>query len=102
MGSLVNYALVFSISFLIWVFVVLLFLITHEIGHMIFYRIFFKNKDWKITLGEGKRIISVWKIEINLRYFWVGKFTYKKPIENSKYKQILVNMGGIIFNFISL
>ena len=56
MGSLANYVLVFSINFLICIFVILLFLIIHEIGHMIFYRIFLKIRIGKLHWAKAKKL----------------------------------------------
>lgn len=72
----------------------------HELGHAFFAKLF-KLSITSITLGDGKKLFSLGKLNINILYFWYGRIDVKS-FNISKSKKTLFLLGGIIFNLISI
>ena len=81
---------------LIWICMFLVNLV-HEMGHSLMYRIFFREKDWNITIGEGRTIIKLKKFTV--RIFPIsGYYNYESKYEGSKFQRIMVHLGGPLAN----
>ncbi|EQB86791.1 membrane-associated protease RseP (regulator of RpoE activity) [Clostridium punense] len=76
-------------------------LLIHEFGHVFFVKLF-GGKVTNITLGFGKKIISIGILDIRLLYFVSGHFYYENLEKDSKGSRILILLGGLIFNAISM
>lgn len=81
---------------LIWI---CLFLVNfvHEMGHAIMYRIFFRNKNWHISIGTGKLIIKLKKFTIKALPI-SGFINYELKHKGSKLQHIMVSLGGPLAN----
>lgn len=81
---------------LIWI---CLFLVTlvHEMGHAIMYQIFFKEKNWHITIGKGKPIINLKKFTIKALPIY-GFINYELKHKGSKLQHIMTSLGGPLAN----
>jgi len=73
----------------------------HELGHMIAYRAFTKNDDWKIKIGSGKPIFTIGKFTINSIFMWSGVFIPSKRVEG-KAHLILYHLGGVLMNLVAV
>lgn len=81
---------------LIWICIFLINLV-HEMGHVLMYRIFFREKDWNITIGVGRTIIKLKKF--TLRIFPIsGHYNYKSKYDGSKFQRIMTHLGGPLAN----
>ena len=72
----------------------------HELGHIFFINIF--NSNYKfLILGQGNLLFKYKKLIIKKFYFFYGSTLWN--IDNlSKVKQIIVLLGGILFNILFL
>lgn len=89
-----------NLFFMLFVWVCL-FLITllHEMGHALMFRIFFRDKDWHITIGTGRTIISIGKFTI--RAFPLTGFCEIAPkYKGSKFQYIMFFLGGPLTNLL--
>lgn len=72
----------------------------HELGHIFFINIFNSNYEFLI-LGQGNLLFKYKKLIIKKFYFFYGSTLWN--IDNlSKIKQIIVLLGGILFNILFL
>ena len=81
---------------LIWIamFVVIL---AHEAGHALMYRILFRARDWHITVGTGRLILS--RKRFTLRAFMITGFCRcPRSGEGSRCHAIMVLLGGPLAN----
>lgn len=69
----------------------------HEMGHVLMYRIFFRNKDWHITIGTGRIVIKLKRF--TLRVFpIVGFYHVESEYKGSKLQYIMMYLGGPLAN----
>lgn len=78
-----------------------LILLIHECGHAFFAKLF-GGKVTDITIGYGKLIYSKGILNIKSWYFVYGHCFWKDLKTNSKISKILIILGGIIFNVLSM
>lgn len=76
-------------------------LLIHEFGHISFVK-FYGGKITNLTLGNGKKILSVGIFDIRIFYFLSGKFTYDNLKVATKTSKAFILLGGLIFNIISI
>lgn len=81
---------------LIWICMFLAILV-HEMGHVIMYRIFFREKDWHITIGVGRTIIKLKKFTVRV-FPTSGYCNYESKDEGSKFQRIMTSLGGPLVN----
>jgi hypothetical protein len=68
-------------------------------GHAIMYRIFFKEKNWHVTIGKGKPIINLKKFTI--RVIPLGGFCkYLSNYKGTKLQYIMASLGGQLANLL--
>lgn len=83
---------------LIWI-CMFLSMLVHEMGHVLMYRIFFREKDWNITIGVGRTIIKFKKFTV--RIFPIsGYYNYESKDNGSKFKRIMMYLGGPLVNLL--
>ncbi|MDD4402717.1 MAG: M50 family metallopeptidase [Desulfitobacteriaceae bacterium] len=81
---------------LVWLCVFLVVLV-HEMGHALMYRIFFRDKDWNITIGTGRTIIKLKRF--TLRVIPIrGFFGCEPKYKGSKLQYIMMYLGGPLSN----
>lgn len=81
---------------LVWICFFLVILV-HEMGHVIMYRIFFRDKDWHITIGTGRIIIKLKRF--TLRVFPIrGSYDIESKYKGSKLQCIMMYLGGPLAN----
>lgn len=81
---------------LVWI-CLFLVILGHEMGHALMYRIFFRDKDWHITIGTGRTIIKLKKFTVGV--FPVSGFFNNAPqYEGSKFQYIMMLLGGPLAN----
>lgn len=81
---------------LVWI-CMFLVIFGHEMGHALMYRIFFRNKDWHITIGTGRTIIKLKRF--TLRVFPImGFFDFESKYKGSKLQYIMMYLGGPLAN----
>lgn len=71
----------------------------HELGHVLMFKLFFGDKNWNITLGMGKTIFEFKKITIKALMI-KGKFNFKTEHKGSRFKYIMVSLGGPLANIV--
>ena len=76
-------------------------LLIHEVGHAFFVKIFGGQIE-KIKMGEGKKICSIGLIDIHGWYFVRGSIAFNNIKIKTKISNVLILLGGLIFNFITL
>lgn len=88
-------SLLFNILILVSLIWISLFVCTllHEMGHAFMYSVFFREKDWHITIGTGKPIIKLKKYTVNILPL-SGKFNYISKYRGSKLQCIMMSLGG--------
>ncbi len=64
-----------------------------ELGHLIMYRIMFKDDNYVIKVGFGKRLLKTKRWEIN-RMPILSKITYGDKFQQGTYKSLLTHIGG--------
>jgi len=73
----------------------------HELGHVIMYRIFCGDRNWKIVMGFGKPIIQMKRLTVNFAFFMGGYVTDLNFIkEPRKLGLIMFYAGGILVNIV--
>ncbi|PKD16192.1 hypothetical protein APR41_10420 [Salegentibacter salinarum] len=72
----------------------------HESGHVFFARIL-GAKNIQIVVGTGKTITRKWFFEIRKYYFWYGFCYFDNIDESQRWRNILIYLGGSIFNIIA-
>ena len=80
----------------IWISVFLVYLV-HEMGHVLMYRIFFRGKDWHITIGTGRIIIKLKKFTVRV-FPTKGFFNITSKYKGSKFQYIMMFLGGPLAN----
>jgi len=71
--------------------------LVHEIGHVLMYRIFFRDKHWHITIGTGMNVIKLKRF--TLRVFPIsGFFNVESKNKGSKLHYIMMHLGGPLAN----
>ena len=94
-------AVIFELIVLICSVWVIFFLSTlwHEFGHAVGYMIATKDRNWKIRVGWGKKILNSKRLKVNLLVF-DGLFTPSEMKIGSKGKLIITLLGGPVFSLI--
>ena len=91
-----------NVSFILAITVVIpLIILIHEMGHAFFARIF-GGEITNITLGMGKKICTIGILDIRILYLAGGTSSYKNLKKDSKISKILILLGGVIFNIITM
>lgn len=83
---------------LLWIGMFLTTLV-HEIGHAVMYRIFFRDKDWHITIGTGRTIIKLKKFTVGV-FQKTGHFNFVYKNKGSKFQYIMMFLGGPLANIV--
>lgn len=81
---------------------VCLFLTTlaHEAGHVVTYRILFRDKNWRIAVGSGKAIAKFKRFTFGIIPVF-GAYTGEyKHQGGSKFQHIMVYLGGPLANLL--
>jgi hypothetical protein len=81
---------------LAWISLFLVFL-AHESGHVLMYRIFFRDKQWHITIGVGRTLIKLKRLTLRaipISGSYDGEFKNK----GSKLQDIMTYLGGPLTN----
>lgn len=88
-------AIVISIIVSIPIVYILLLLsrIFKELGHLIMYRIMFKDDNYIIRVGFGKKLLQTKRWKINSVPI-LSKITYGDKLQQGTYKSILTHIGG--------
>ena len=73
----------------------------HEMGHAIMYCIFFREKNWHITIGTGRLIVKLKKFTIKALPI-KGFIKYVSKYKGSKFQYIMVSLGGPLANVFSI
>lgn len=72
----------------------------HELGHGFFVKLFL-GEIIRIGFGTGKNVFKIKKFHIGTQFKWHGYIQYNFPEKISFNKEILVILGGFLFNFIT-
>ena len=72
----------------------------HELGHGFFVKLF-RGEIIRIGFGTGENIFKIKKFHIGSRLKWLGYIQFNFPEKISLNKEILVLLGGVLFNFIT-
>ena len=72
----------------------------HQLGHFVFVWLFGGKAFF--TLGRGKLLLRVGKLQINQYYFLDSFCQYERLKWDSKWTHVLVYAGGSIFNLASI
>jgi hypothetical protein len=73
----------------------------HEFGH-VFFAWLMGAKNIKVTIGTGKKLFSTGMIEVRQYYFWYGFCSFDNLKKNTRAGNILIFLGGSIFNAVSV
>lgn len=76
-------------------------ILIHLLGHITFAAIF-GAKGIRVTLGSGKKLFSVWRIEIHQFYFWSGDCEFEYVLFDNRFSKSIILLGGTIFNLLSM
>lgn len=76
-------------------------IIIHLLGHITFAAIF-GAKGIRVTLGSGKYLFSVWKIDIHKFYFWSGDCEFEYVTFDNRLSKTFILSGGSLFNLLSI
>lgn len=78
-----------------------LVILVHEVGHAIMYLIFSRDKDkdknWHITIGNGRTIIKLKKFIVKV-FPITGYFNCDPEYKGSKFQYIMMLLGGPLAN----
>lgn len=89
-------------KFLLAFFIVLpMISIIHEAGH-VFFAWLMGGKNIKVTIGSGKPVFRLGMLEVRQYYFWYGHCTFENIKRKNKLANILIFLGGSLFNFIGV
>ncbi|AKD03658.1 site-2 protease family protein [Pontibacter korlensis] len=72
----------------------------HELGH-VFFAWLMGGKNIKVTIGSGDRIFRLGMLEVRKYYFWYGLCSFDNLKRNKRFSNILIFLGGVLFNAIS-
>ncbi len=72
----------------------------HELGHA-FFCFIFGGKTTKIVIDSGKKLFNIGIFEIRRWYYWYGRSMLDIPDDISKLKNVIILLGGVIFQFIT-
>ncbi len=75
--------------------------LVHEMGHAIMYLIFFRDKNWHITIGKGRPIIKLKKLTVRVLPT-TGFFNCTPKYKGSKFQYIMMLAGGPLANVFSI
>ena len=90
-----------TINALLWIVIITGTTFFHEVGHIVMYRAFSNDKNWRIELGVGRPLFTFKKITIN-SFFMIYGYVYVSKIPTSKIPLLLFYLGGVFFNIILL
>lgn len=64
-----------------------------ELGHLVMYKILFKDDNYKITIGYGKKIIQTkrWSIK---RIPFLSKITYGNKFQEGTFRSLITHISG--------
>lgn len=85
---------------LVWAGLFLLNLV-HEGGHVLMYRIFFRDGHWHITIGTGRVIVRLKRFTLALLPI-KGNFNTAPDHEGTKLQYIMMCLGGPMANVVFL
>ncbi|TBW30426.1 M50 family peptidase [Gramella sp. KN1008] len=74
--------------------------ILHEAGH-VFFAWLMGAKKIRIIVGTGKSIFRYGIIEVRQYYFWYGFCAFENIERKEKFANILIFLGGVLFNLLS-
>lgn len=72
-------------------------ILTHELGHLLMYRIFSRGKDWRITIGIGRTIVKFKRFTLKVCPI-TGWFGCRYVVNASKFQHIVMLLGGALAN----
>lgn len=70
----------------------------HELGHGFFVKLF-RGEIIRIGFGTGENVFQIKKFHIGSQLKWQGYIQFTFPEKISRNKEILVLLGGVLFNF---
>jgi hypothetical protein len=73
--------------------------ILHEGGH-VFFAWLMGAKNIRVTVGTGKPLFTIGILEVRHYYFWYGLCTFENIERKEKFANILIFLGGSIFNLL--
>ena len=82
---------------LMWIVSHFIFVILHEIGHVLMSRILFSDKNWWIELGIGAPVVCTKRLVINTHFYMFG-FAHFTQHDGARWRRILRLAGGFITN----
>jgi len=74
--------------------------ILHEAGH-VFFAWLMGAKNIRVVVGSGKPVLNKGILEIRQYYFWYGFCTFENIERKEKVANILIFLGGALFNLLS-
>ncbi|MCC9135792.1 M50 family metallopeptidase [Pontibacter silvestris] len=74
--------------------------ILHEAGH-VFFAWLMGGKNIKVTVGSGNILFRAGILEVRKYYFWYGLCTFDNLKRNKRFSNILIFLGGALFNAIA-
>jgi len=91
-----------TINVVLWIIIITGSIFFHEVGHIVMYRAFSNDKNWRIYMGVvGRPLFTFKKITIN-SFFMIYGYVYVSKIPTSKIPLLLFYLGGVFFNIILL
>jgi len=93
-----------TINAVLWIVIMIGSTFFHEVGHIMMYRAFSNDKNWRIELGVGRPLFTFKKITIN-SFFMISGLAlvpkaYFSKMHTSKIPLLLFYLGGVFFNII--
>lgn len=73
----------------------------HESGH-VFFAWVLGGKNIKVVVGTGDVVFRKGMLELRKYYFWYGQCTFDNLKRNRLFSNILIFLGGVLFNAISV
>lgn len=90
------------IKFLFSFFLILPVVTLIHLGGHLFFVTLFGGTEKKILIGCGDKLFSFFNVEIRKYYFWNGHCEFKGLKYDNKFTNMLIYLGGAIFNLISM
>ena len=82
--------------FTVW-FLMLISIFGHEMGHVMMYKLFYRENDWRVELGrKGLKLAEFGRFTI-FANMTMGH-AYVKYDKYNKYKSIMFTLGGLMVN----
>jgi|GEM_PF-921175 len=77
--------------------VISIFLVVHQWGHALMYRLLIRNKNYVMTIGAGEPMIRLPRLIINRWFFVGGKIDWDQT-QGKRWQHILIHLAGPMIN----